>query len=130
MNFKAIPYKTMTYRQLIAYCLKCHLDATGQTQAELARRLGFAGTGNIISMHLDDANRVSPFPIARLPALKRECGLDWYACVVLLDKRAVHHGSGPTRLDRDSTHFILHCGAFAAKDKRAFGYGAEVRHGC
>lgn len=130
MDFKTIPYKTMSYRELIAYCLKTHLKATGMTQAELARRLGFEGSGNIISMHLNVNKRDSAFPVSRLPALKRECQLDWYACAVLLDRRAVYHGTGPTYLDRESTHFILHCGANAVADQRAFGYARELSHGC
>jgi hypothetical protein len=130
MNFKAIPYKKMSYRELISYCLRTHLAETDLTQAELARRLGFDGSGNIISMHLDVNNRVSAFPVSRLPALKRECQLDWYACAVLLDKRAVCHGAGSTKLDQMSTHFILHCGAKAVADRKNLGYGEEVGHGC
>lgn len=131
MNFTDIVFKTMTYRKLIAHCLKTRLEDAGMTQSALAKNLGFTGTGNIISMHLAPDSRTSAFPVARLAALKRECGLDWYACLVLLHKRAINHGAGTTRMDRESMHFVLHCGAHAAADFKACGYGKTgVLHGC
>lgn len=115
----------MNYRELIAYVLKRRLDETSMTQAALSKNLGFTGKGNIICMHLDSANTVSAFPLARLPALKQECGLDWYECLVLLHKRAACDGDeGSTKMDVPTTHFILHCGRLAVHDHMANGYSA------
>ena len=133
MYFKDIDYKAKTYRELIAVVLQRRLDETNMTQASLASNLGFKSKkGNIICMHLNPANTVSAFPIARLPALKKECGLDWYECFVLLQKRATCDGTqGSTKMDKLTTDFILCCGRQAPADYLANGYGdGELPHGC
>jgi hypothetical protein len=133
MHLRDVPFKTMTYRELIAHILRRHLVNEALTQLDLAKALGFK-SGNIVSMHCDPENAVSPFPLARLPALKVECKLDWYACLVLLHKRALHHAdgaAGSTRMDVPTTHFVLKCGECAPGDFRTHGYAAGgACYGC
>lgn len=107
----------MTYKTQISYYLQICLD-TGLTQAELATRLGFKSS-NLISMHLDPNHAISPFPIKRLPALARECGLNAYECLVLLHKRSACHPDSATRLDKETLHFLVRCSAGAASARKS-----------
>lgn len=116
----------MSYKATIAFYLQSRLD-TGLTQAQLAHRLGFK-SGNIISMHLDPDNAISPFPVARLPALAAECALDSCACLALLNQRATHHPDNATRIDKATLHFLVRCSAGAVSMYRARNPGAA--HGC
>lgn len=116
----------MSYKAKIAAYLQSRLDI-GLTQAQLAHRLGFK-TSNVISMHLDPNNAISPFPVARLPALADECGLDSYACLTLLNLRAIHHPDNATKIDKATLHFLVRCSAGAIQMYRVLKTGAA--HGC
>jgi hypothetical protein len=97
----------MTYKERIAAHLRACLRA-GLTQAELARKLGFKHS-NVISMHLDPANGISPFPLKRLPALAAQCHLAAGDVLELVTIRAVNHPESATELDKPTLDFILGC---------------------
>jgi hypothetical protein len=98
----------MNYKQRIASHLRAAL-AKGLTQAELARELGF-NNPNLISMHLDVASTISPFPLKRLPALAAHCGLTDQEALGLINARAVWHPTSPTEVDQPTLTFMLRCG--------------------
>lgn len=115
----------MYYKAKISYYLQSRLD-TGLTQAQLAGRLGF-NNSNVISMHLDPSNAISPFPVKRLPALAAECGLDDRQCLALLNQRAIDHPDSPTQLDQATLHFVMRCSVGAVhafRSRTAAGTGA------
>lgn len=111
----------MTYKECIAYYLRACLSH-GMTQGELAKRLGFKH-GNVISMHLDPSNPISPYPLKRLPALAKQCHIAAGDVLELLMTRAVYHPDNATELDKPTLDFILLCNTEAVLQQ------AEAAHG-
>lgn len=115
----------MNFKERIANHLRSSLDA-GRTQAELARELGFK-SGNLISMHLDPKNPISPFPLKRIPALARICDLSDQEALSLIYARANFHPTSASELDKPTLAFVLRCGVKSLLVRRA---SVETSHAC
>lgn len=107
----------MNYKERIATLLRSALDK-GLTQAELAQELGF-NKPNLISMHVDPLNTISPFPLKRIPALARHCGLTDQEALGLINARAICHPTSATEVDQPTLTFMLRCGITSLAARRA-----------
>ena len=95
----------MAYKNLVSLYIRA-LQDRGLTQREIARTLGLQNA-NVVNMHLHQ--KTSPFPIKRLPALVKACGLDGYQAIQLVTARTRDFPDNPTELDKDTLFWILRC---------------------
>jgi hypothetical protein len=95
----------LTYKKRIAN----HIDSLynrGLTRDEIAKLLGFE-KANVVSMHADPANPISPFPLTRLPALDKACRLSAIECVELVWARAKDYPNGSTCMDTATVRWVM-----------------------
>jgi hypothetical protein len=95
----------MQYKKAVAALLQSRSDA-GMTNQEIACALKLKN-GNVVSMHMNPTDNISPFPLTRLPALARLCGLSPMECLKLIDLRAFCHPKNPTCFDRGFMRWML-----------------------
>jgi hypothetical protein len=95
----------MNYRQAISTLLQSLIDS-GMNQKEIAAVLDLTNA-NVVSMHLHPGSGISPFPLKRLPALAKACGLAPAEGLRLVMLRAVHHPDNATQFDKSTLSWLL-----------------------
>lgn len=95
----------MNFKEQIAFYLQTCVDKK-MTHQEIAEALGLP-KGNVVTMHLDPLDDISPFPLKRLPALARLCGLDAMQSLRLVNLRATHHPKSATQFDYATMAWLM-----------------------
>lgn len=103
----------MNYKELVAKHIDTLADG-GHDREDIAKLLGFP-RANVVSMHRDPANPISPFPLSRLPALARACNLSPQECVELIWARATDYPEGATSFDRKTFIWVVRVTEMAAR---------------
>lgn len=103
----------MNYKELIAKHINT-LAEQGNDRDDIAQLLGFK-RANVVSMHSDPTNGISPFPLTRLPALARACHLTPKECVDLIWARATDYPERATSFDRKTYIWMMRITAKAAR---------------